>query len=220
MQPSQREYVTSILLNPPDTLEAQRTYVIFGTRRGGTSLVAGIARALGLDLGNVGARKNNEDPQFQNRAMDVMRRAIEERNAERDVWGWKYPAAGSYLPELSNTLRNPYFIVVYRDPVAAALSQARRDRQFNRRSSRLAVHESAANNAVNTGLVLASDRPSLLVSNEQAASDPGNLVDDVAAVLGQEPPTGDLRRRILEYISPGRYKSFEEFFGTDSARSM
>jgi hypothetical protein len=218
MEPSAREYVTSILLNPPDTLEPQRTYVIFGTRRGGTSLVAGISRALGLDLGNVGQRKNNEDPQFQNRAMDVMRRAIEERNAERDVWGWKYPAAGSYLPELTNNLRNPYFIVVYRDPVAAALSQARRDRQFNRRSSRLALHESAANNAVNTGLVLATDRPSLVISNEQAAADPGNLVDDVAAILGQEPPTPELRRRILEYIAPGRYKSFEEFFGNDVAR--
>jgi hypothetical protein len=216
MQPAEREYVTGILLNPPDTLETQRTYVIFGTRRGGTSLVAGIARALGLDLGDVGERKNNEDPRFQNLPRDVMREAIEARNAEHDVWGWKYPAAGSYLPELSNSLRNPYFIVVYRDTVAAALSQARRDRRFNRRSHRLALHESAANNAVNTGLVLASDRPSLLISNEQAAADRENLIDDVAAVLGQEPPTGDLRQRILEYTAPGRYKSFEEYFGSDT----
>lgn len=213
MNPVSREYTTSLLLNPPGQLEDQRTYSIFGTRRGGTSMVAGVARALGLDLGEVGQRKNNEDPRFQNRPMPQMREAIETRNAERDVWGWKFPAAGNYIPELSNSLRNPYLVVVYRDPVAAALSQARRDRKFNRRSSRLALHESASNNAVNTGLALATDRPCLLVSNERAIADPEGLVDDVAAFLGQQPPTGTLRERVLAYITPGQYKSFDDFFG-------
>lgn len=213
MNPSAREYTTSLILNAPEQLEEQRTYAIFGTRRGGTSMVAGVARALGLDLGEVGQRKNNEDPRFQNRPLDKMREAIDTRNAEADVWGWKFPAAGSYLPELSNSLRNPYLVVVYRDPVAAALSQAKRDRKFNRRTTRLALHESSANNSVNTGLALATDRPCLLVSNERAIADPEGLIDDVAAFLGQEPPTGDLRRKILAYIQPGQYKSFDEFFG-------
>lgn len=220
MNPASREYATSLLLNPPAELEGQRTYAIFGTRRGGTSMVAGVARALGLDLGQVGQRKNNEDPRFQNRPMDKMREAMETRNGESDVWGWKFPAAGSYLPEMSNSLRNPYFIVVYRDPVAAALSQAKRDRQFNRRSTRLALHESSANNAVNTGLALATDRPCLLVSNERAIADPEGLIDDVAAFLGQEAPKGALRERILAYIRPGQYKSFDEFFGDGAPVSV
>jgi hypothetical protein len=213
MNPSSREYTTSVILNPPADLEGQRTYTIFGTRRGGTSMVAGVARALGLDLGQVGQRKNNEDPRFQNRPMPQMREAIETRNAEQDVWGWKFPAAGGYLPELSNSLRNPYFIVVYRDPVAAALSQAKRDRQFNKRTTRLSLHESEANNAVNTGLALATDRPCLLVSNEKAVADPEGLIDDVAAFLGREAPQGAHRQKILAYIKPGQYKSFDEFFG-------
>jgi hypothetical protein len=218
MKPVSREYTTSLHLNPPGELEEQRTYSIFGTRRGGTSMVAGVARALGLDLGDVGQRKNNEDPRFQNRPMPQMREAVETRNTERDVWGWKFPAAGNYIPELSNALRNPYLVVVYRDPVAAALSQARRDRKFNRRSSRLALHESASNNAVNTGLALATDRPCLLVSNERAIADPEGLVDDVAAFLGQQPPTGTLRESILAYITPGQYKSFDDFFGAAASR--
>jgi hypothetical protein len=219
MNPSSREYATSLALNAPEQLEAQRTYAIFGTRRGGTSMVAGVARALGLDLGEVGRRKNNEDPRFQNRPLDKMREAIETRNGENDVWGWKFPAAGSYIPELSNVLRNPYLIVVYRDPVAAALSQAKRDRKFNRRTTRLALHESAANNAVNTGLALATDRPCLLISNERAIADPEGLIDDVAAFLGQDPPTGPLREKILAYITPGQYKSFDEFFGDGAAQA-
>ena len=213
MNPSSRAYATGVILNASERLEDQRTYAIFGTRRGGTSMVAGVARALGLDLGDVGQRKNNEDVRFQNRPLDAMRDAVEARNAERDVWGWKYPSAGSYIPELSKKLRNLYLIVVYRDPVAAALSQARLDRQFNRRSTRLAIHESAANNAVNTGLALAVDRPCLLISVERAAADPEGLIDDVAAFLGVAAPTGTLRRQILSYIEPGQYKSFDEFFG-------
>ena len=213
---SSRRYAASVLLNPPDELEKQRTYAIFGTRRGGTSMVAGLARALGLDLGNVRQRKNNEDPRFQNRPLDRMREVVEERNAEHDVWGWKFPAAGNYLPELSNTLRNPYFVIVYRDPVAAALSQAKRDREFNKRSARLALHESAANSATNTGLALATERPCLLVSHEQAVAKPEGLIDDVAAFLGQEPPTGELRQQILAYITPGQYKTFDDFFGPDA----
>jgi hypothetical protein len=210
-----------VVLNPPAALEQQRTYPIFGTRRGGTSMVAGVARALGLDLGQVGQRKNNEDPRFQGLPVPEMREVIEARNQERDVWGWKYPAAGSYLPKLSNWLRNPCFIVVYRDPVAAALSQERRDRAVNRRSARLALHESESNNAVNTSFALATERPCLLLSNERAIADPGGLVDDIATFLGQEAPSGPLRQKILSYIEPGQYKSFDEYFGAgpDSADS-
>jgi len=180
-------------------------------------MVTGIARALGLDLGDVGKRKNNEDPRFQNRPPDTMRAVIKERNDEADVWGWKFPGAGSYLPDLMRSIRNPCFIVVYRDPVAAALSQARLDRKFNSRTPRLALHESSANNTANTGLVLATDRPCLLVSNERATQQPEALIDDVADFLGVPAPSGGLRSRILEYVGPGGYKSFDEYFGEGSA---
>lgn len=211
-----RRYMTSVLLNYSEVLEKQRTYAIFGTRRGGTSMVAGVARALGLDLGNVRQRKNNEDPRLQNRPTERMRQYVEERNAELDVWGWKFPGAGVYIPELSSTLRNPYFIIVYRDPVASALSGGKQDQEHNRRSARLRFHESAANGAVNTGLALATERPCLLVSHERAAQDPENLIDDLATFLGQMPPTGDLRERIIAYTEPGQYKPFDEFFGPDA----
>lgn len=207
-----RRRTVGLVLNPRETPEPERTYVVFGTRRGGTSMVAGITRALGLDLGEPGARKNNEDPRFQSKPVNRMRQTIEERNAESPVWGWKYPAAGGYLPEIYNDLRNPYFIVVYRDPVAAALSQQRLDRGDNARTGRLALHESSANNTVNTGFVLAADRPCLLVSSEKALAYPGRLIDQVADFLYVPRPEGTLREKILDYIAPGQYKSFDEFF--------
>ena len=212
MNPSEHTYSVSLGLNLPDHLERQRTYAIFGTRRGGTSMVAGVARALVLDLGDTGQKKNNEDPRFRPAPLPELWAVVEQRNAEADVWGWKYPAGGRYITELSGALRNPYFIVVYRDPVAVAKSQLARDAESKRRTERLALHEAASSIALNTGFVLASERPVLLVSNERAVKEPEGLIDDVAAFLGAPAPTDPLRAQILEYVEPGRYKSFAKFF--------
>ena len=38
------------------------------------------------------------------------------------------------------------------------------------------------------------------------------LIDDMAAFLGVSPPTDPLRSSILDYIKPGQYKAFDEFF--------
>lgn len=205
---------TSVVINAVADPESQRTYVIFGTRRGGTSMVAGLARALGLDLGDVGARKNNEDPRFQYRTRDSMADTIEARNAEHDVWGWKFPAAAGYLPEILPAIRNPYFIIVYRDAVAAALSQAGKDRPGRRRSPRMSLHESNANANANTGFALASQRPCLLVSHEKALGRTDALVNEVADFLAFPRPDDALRARILDYLTPGRYKAFDAHFGT------
>ena len=214
MNPGSRNYAVSVGLNLPDSFERQRTYAIFGTRRGGTSMVAGVARALGLDLGGDDLRKNNEDRRFHSAPLPVLWKAVEERNAEAEVWGWKYPAAGRYLTELSRELRNPYYIAVYRDPVAAARSQLKRDKEAKRRTERLAIHESASSIAVNTGFVLASERPTLLISYERALDDQNGLIDDLVAFLGVEPPSESMRAKISEYVEPGQYKAFADFFGS------
>jgi len=88
----------------------QRTYIIFGLVRGGTSMVAGILRAGGLDLGE-GLSDNHEDQGFVTQDPDghLIPRAernarlyerIVERNKEQSVWGWKYPQAAEYLAEI------------------------------------------------------------------------------------------------------------------------
>lgn len=215
MNPASRTYAVSVGLNVPQEFEPQRTYALFGTRRGGTSMVAGVARALGLDLGRTGKRRTNEDPRFHGATMPALWSLVEERNASADIWGWKHPAAGNYLTELSRSLRNPYYIVVYRDPVASAQSQIKRDKESKRRTTRLALHESTSNITVNTGFVLATERPSLLVSYEHAIADQNGLIDDIAAFLGADAPTDPLRSSILDYIKPGQYKAFDNFFAAD-----
>jgi len=205
---------TSIALDlPRRSMTRRRTYVIFGLERGGTSAVAGAARALGLWMGD-DLPGNNEDPDFHAKKLGDLRRAIKQRNAEHDVWGWKYPNIGVQLPPILKNLRNPYFILVHRDPVATALSRHKWDGPGLRRRIDVAIHEASAMSSLNTSFALASRRPCLLISHERASTRPDALMDELADFLGVEHPTEPLRSKIHDYLEPGSYKSFEEFFGT------
>jgi hypothetical protein len=202
---------TSIVLNAIPEPTSQRTYVTFGVERGGTSLVAGVLRALGLYLGDI-PEGNNEDKAFHNKPLGQMKATIARRNQEFDVWGWKYPTASAYLPVLSKSIRNAFFIVVYRDAVATALSRAQWDGEFIRRNARMALHETNAFMNANTGFALATRRPVLLVSNEKATQHTSALIDELADFLYVDRPDDDLRKRILAYTEPGRYKKFDDYF--------
>jgi hypothetical protein len=204
---------TSIyLMAPEQPLPLQRTYVCIGLERGGTSAVAGIMRALGLPMGE-GMAGNNEDPDFQAKTLSALRSAIEERNQRYDVWGWKFPTAVQQLPALVESLRNPYFVVVFRDVVATALSRNKWDGPNLRRRMELAAHEANAWTNMNLGFILAARRPALLVSHEKLLTNHGALVDELADMLGVDRPDGEFRDRLIAYLAPGQYKSFEEFFG-------
>lgn len=202
---------TSILLNGAAEPTPQRTYVTFGVERGGTSLVAGVLRALGLYLGEI-PEGNNEDKAFHHKALGQMKATIARRNEENDVWGWKYPTAGAYLPVLSRSIRNAYYVIVYRDVVATALSRAQWDGEFIRRNGRMSLHENNSIANANTGFALATRRPVLLVSNEKATAHVSDLIDELADFLYTDRPDDDLRARIIAYTEPGRYKNFDEYF--------
>ncbi|HET9500951.1 MAG TPA: hypothetical protein VFO98_11885 [Marmoricola sp.] len=201
----------SIVLNPQEDPATQRTYVTFGLERGGTSPIAGIQRALGLYLGRIPGG-NNEDPAFHNHTIKAMRETIAGRDAAHDVWGFKYPNAGKYLPTLVRSLREPSFVIVFRDPVATALSRARWDGDSLRRPPRMALHEASSNGNANLSFALATGRPTMLVSTERVERHTSALIDEIASFLGVQPPEEDLRTRILEYLTPGSYKKFEEYF--------
>jgi hypothetical protein len=203
---------TSIWLTGSDEpMPPKRTYVTLGLERGGTSAIAGIQRALGLYLGDI-EKGNNEDPAFVGYRLARIRKAIKRRNSEHDVWGFKYPKAVMYMPQIVEDLRNPHFIVVYRDAVATAVSHLGWTGRKNRKPAHLAVHEASSFTNTNTSFAFGSGYPTLVISHELAMAKPGDAIDEVARFLGEEPPADPLRQRIVDYLEPGSYKAFEEHF--------
>ena len=107
----------SLRLNESTVVPDLRTVVVLGVERGGTSMAAGMLRALGINMGDR-AGLNHEDPMFLVDEHDKLRRRIQTRNRDNPVWGFKVPKASLHLPFYEKTLRNPYYVVVYRNPLS------------------------------------------------------------------------------------------------------
>jgi hypothetical protein len=118
---SELPYNTGIMVvGNPAPLDQERTIVITGTPRGGTTMVAECLRTLGLPIGVIGpatgARFNLEDPEFQTLLgrespgeidLQSLRALVLRRNLENRVWGFKLPMALNSLPILSRNFAAP-----------------------------------------------------------------------------------------------------------------
>lgn len=189
----------------------QRTYIIAGVERGGTTPVAGAARALGLYLGE-GLQRNNEDPRFVHRGPREVIQAIHERDAEHSVWGWKFPKAFLDLPLYLEHLRNPHLILVFRDPIAAAMGHHRWSGEGMRKAVNFHIGEAQAFNSLNAMHAMTAGLPTLLISHEKWLFHTAQGIDALAGFLLVEPPCASLRRRILRYLRSKEYKDYAEFF--------
>lgn len=115
----------TLTLNEGRKIPNQRTVVVLGVERGGTSMAAGVIRGLGVSMGPK-AGLNHEDPLFLTEETDRLKNRIGMRNNESDVWGFKVPKASLMLDFYEKHLRNPYYIIVYRNSLAVADSWIQR----------------------------------------------------------------------------------------------
>jgi hypothetical protein len=126
-------YNTGLVALRPDSLRADRTTVVAGAARGGTTMVAECLGVLGLPIGvPIPAPPemfNYEDPEIQAvlhciepGPVDLprLRELVALRNQNYPLWGFKLPMALNSLPLLEMELRSPAFVLVMRDVVAIA----------------------------------------------------------------------------------------------------
>jgi hypothetical protein len=205
-------FKTGAILRPPIHADT-KTIVVFGTERGGTSPIAGIVRGLGVYMGD-NLEGNNEDPLFMHKPVSRLKEVIRLRNSSHAVWGWKFPKAAQQLPLYLKSLRNPHLIIVSRDPVAIALGNQRWNGPEMAKNFRFALNEAAVYNMQNIGLALAANVPTLLVSYEKFRGNFEDTIDMVASFLDIIKPEGELRSRLVQYVSAPGYKKFEKFFRT------
>ena len=183
------------LIGTPDH-SAPKTVVIAGAARGGTSMVAGTVREMGINLGER-LGENHEDPQFLPLELDIIRARIQERNESLDTWGWKMPHSLGYLDEIEPDLRNPHIILVWRNSLATALSHVTR--------SGAGIDESLTYSTRRTLDMVEKLRliksPVLLVNYEQAAQHPEDFTETLAQFLGVDLDQ-QMRKNCLRFIDP------------------
>jgi hypothetical protein len=106
------------------------TLIVTGIARSGTSLIATLLKQAGVYLGEFLDDVVNEDALLhallRGRDMPALKDLIQARNAEHAQWGFKIPTLHAFLKHSDLALfRNPHLIVIFRDPVAVAVRNAR-----------------------------------------------------------------------------------------------
>ena len=209
---SNRSSCSSVLTAP--TPKEYRTFIIYGLIRGGTSMVAGVLRGFGLDLGS-DLPDNHEDPRFVTHAGggDIwpraernvkLRETITARNAEKAVWGWKYPEAADYVDDIIGNLRNPHLICVFRDLASVTLAHER----WHSVQGLRALNDLNLNVARNISLLSRADCPKMMISYEKALRHPDNFAKEITEFCGIDiDPKFDYRG----FMQPEVYKKIEGF---------
>lgn len=172
----------TLVLNSQDPGPEQKTVVVLGVARGGTTMVASVLSSLGIYMGErLGPVM--EDATLSEAVEKGWRRdlprIVAERDARHDVWGWKRPSAFKYRKVWEAEFRNPHVIAIYRDPFAIA----------NRnRISMMKEVWSGLDAAIHdlgklTRCVRALRCPVMLCSYEKALQAPGRFVEEVDRFL-------------------------------------
>ena len=126
-------------------------------------MVAGVIRALGVNMGH-SVGHNHEDPRFISEDPQDLKNYVAERNNSADIWGFKMPKAANNLDFWDSNLRNPVYVIAYRNPLAIADSWIQRESgQLLGIMNRVQSYQSAVLSFLET-----TRSPVLLVNYERA----------------------------------------------------
>jgi hypothetical protein len=159
------------------TDQAEKTVVIFGCGRGGTSAIAGCLRHLGVWMPRLTHPLKHEwsPVKYRDGAVDrtITRDAIFALNSLKKVWGWKSPKDLFSFSQYSTFLRNPYVILIFRNLLDVCESASRHEAV----DLLCSIEDNSAVNQEMVELALNSHLPTALISFEKAIREKERLVD-------------------------------------------
>tara|TARA_R110001583_G_scaffold17482_2_gene70656 strand:+ start:22826 stop:24163 length:1338 start_codon:yes stop_codon:yes gene_type:complete len=189
-----------VLLLKPSTSTTSKTIVVVGVARGGTSIVAGSLKHLGLFMGNA------EDPVFEDtrlslafekKSKEKLEHVIADYNQNNQLWAWKRPSTLHDLPRLAKKLRNPHFIFVFRD----LLSVANRNK-ISMKQGVIGGLESALDDYKKIiRFIKKSNYPMLLVSSEKVLKYKQSFIDALIDFASLKPSEAQIEQA-LSFITP------------------
>ncbi len=179
-----------------------KTLIVTGVGRGGTSLAASVLFHAGVYMGQHLGEAVYEDQEIlhamQTGDRDLLTRLIALRNSSHRTWGLKIPSLHAMIEFQDMSLfRNPYLIVMFRDPVAVA----ERTAIAEYRNALVTMQDTLDAQRDLLGFLLNSAAPALLCSYEKALIDPGNFVDDVMRFC-EIRLDDEKRKSVLSVIEP------------------
>ena len=99
--------------------QEQKTLIVIGVARGGTSLVAGTLDKLGVFTGKQSKPPVYEDvvlaEMFENANYNDAQKIINEYNVQNDIWLFKRPSIINYIDNVKKLFVNPIYLIIFKD---------------------------------------------------------------------------------------------------------
>ena len=174
-----------IYINPQSKKSKEKTIVVMGLARSGTSMMATILKTLGVFIGDSLTKGSLEDKEISNLMEassddETLKKIISQRNKSHKIWGWKRPGAFKKIAKYENLLRNPFYIFMTRDLAAISLRRSIavntkiNDNLFQAQKQYLSYINFISSTAL----------PSLIIPNEIANSDKDFFIESIVEFLG------------------------------------
>lgn len=174
-----------IYINPQSKKNREKTIVVMGLARSGTSMMATILKTLGVFIGDSLTDGSLEDKEIS-KLMEVssndeaLKKIISQRNNNHKIWGWKRPGAFKKIANYENLLRNPFYIFMTRDLAAVSL---RRSIAVNTKiNDNLSQAQKQYLSYIN--FISSTANPSLIIPNEVANLDKDFFIESIVEYLG------------------------------------
>jgi hypothetical protein len=183
-------------------IKTEKTFIILGCKRGGTSMLAGVLRLLGINMGeNMDDIGSHEDRDLTDRNLEDMIQTIQEKNCMHKVWGWKDPLAIDYIYQLMPFLINPVFLIIFRDPCAIANSEVMKHNKNFQSSFWEAMNQIKKLHYFSLypdKYINGNNGSVYVLSYEKSLIDPENTFKELCSLLKME-----FNPTILEFVAPG-----------------
>lgn len=180
----------------------EKTLIVVGPGRGGTSLVSGALHHLGVFTGETSRAPTFEDARldaaFRSGEAERVQGLVDDYNARHRVWAFKRPASLAYLDQLHQVVRNPVYLFIFKDIFSIA-NRNDISMQWNlKKGLRTALRSyrqmvDFIDGRAPNGLMLSYDR---VVQNKET------FIDTLTELVAPHPVSSEQREAALGFINP------------------
>ena len=173
------------VLNPSPENSKQKTLVVMGVARSGTSMVAIVLHHLGVNMGigrdDVIYERPDVYAKLENKKMGMFKKFVEQQNNTFSLWGWKRPKSIEYVRRFESIIRNPHYVIPFRDLLAIA-TRNNLTVDANVQENLFQVYRNDYRKVIR--FLHRNKKPTFLFSYEKAITDPNTFVRRLAEFIG------------------------------------
>ena len=181
----------------------EKTLIVVGIARGGTSMISGSLNHLGIFTGLKSGAPVFEDVHLSNaiesKNMSDTVKIIDEYNNQHDIWAFKRPSMINYLSQLHREFRNPIYLFVFKDIASIAARnnismQAEVIKNINNAQKDYQKVIDFINNTENLN--------GMFLSYEKIMNNKDEFLDSIVSLIGRDTVTEEKIKKAKNFIEP------------------